>query len=49
MKHADQIVVLERGKVVETGTHEELVKEAGLYERLYSIQFHEPTPGDSAA
>lgn len=35
---ADKIIVLDQGKAVEEGTHEELVKQEGLYEKLYSIQ-----------
>ena len=40
--HADQIVVMERGKVVATGTHQDLVAENPLYERLATLQFKEP-------
>jgi ATP-binding cassette subfamily B protein len=36
---ADVIFVLDRGKVVERGTHAELVREGGLYARLYEQQF----------
>jgi subfamily B ATP-binding cassette protein MsbA len=39
---ADKIVVLDRGRLVETGTHEELVTRGGLYQRLYELQFLEP-------
>lgn len=35
---ADQILVLEDGKLAERGTHKELMKENGLYQRLYHIQ-----------
>lgn len=35
---ADQILVLEDGKLVERGTHKELMKKKGLYQRLYHIQ-----------
>ncbi|MGH4121909.1 MAG: ABC transporter ATP-binding protein [Clostridium sp.] len=35
---ADNIVVLESGKVAEQGTHEELIAKRGLYNRLWSIQ-----------
>ena len=35
---ADQIIVLEDGSLVEQGTHEELMKKKGLYEKLYHIQ-----------
>ncbi|WP_251518521.1 MULTISPECIES: ABC transporter ATP-binding protein [Staphylococcus] len=36
--HADKIVVLENGQIVETGTHQELIDKKGAYEHLYSIQ-----------
>ncbi|MBH4722814.1 SAV1866 family putative multidrug efflux ABC transporter [Staphylococcus aureus] len=36
--HADKIVVIENGNIVETGTHRELIAKQGAYEHLYSIQ-----------
>lgn len=36
--NADKIVVLDDGRVVETGTHEELMAKNGLYQKLYHIQ-----------
>ncbi|HDC8000802.1 TPA: SAV1866 family putative multidrug efflux ABC transporter [Staphylococcus aureus] len=36
--HADKIVVIENGLIVETGTHRELIAKQGAYEHLYSIQ-----------
>ncbi len=39
---ADRIVVLEAGRIVETGTHAELVEVGGLYRKLYDLQFQEP-------
>jgi ATP-binding cassette subfamily B protein len=38
VRHADLIVVLERGRIVEHGTHDELMKRAGLYYYLASQQ-----------
>lgn len=39
IEHADRIVVLQRGAIMETGTHQELLLKDGLYARLYKIQF----------
>ena len=38
LKNADQILVLDRGRIVERGTHEELRKAGGLYQEICSIQ-----------
>jgi ATP-binding cassette, subfamily B, bacterial MsbA len=40
--HADMILVLDRGRVVERGTHEELLGRRGVYHRLHSLQFRAP-------
>ncbi|WP_018248157.1 ABC transporter ATP-binding protein [Orenia marismortui] len=37
---ADKIVVMEKGKIVESGTHEELLTKDGVYKKLYEIQFN---------
>ena len=39
IEHADRIVVLENGKIVENGSHDELLKLDGLYANLHRIQF----------
>ena len=41
VRRADQIVVVERGRIVETGTHAELLARGGAYRRLYELQFAE--------
>ncbi len=38
VRHADQIVVLDRGRIVETGTHDDLVRQAGAYYHLVRNQ-----------
>nr|WP_239582994.1 ABC transporter ATP-binding protein [Bacillus tianshenii] len=39
LKHADEILVLDEGNVVERGTHEELIQINGPYRRIYDIQY----------
>ncbi len=39
VKRADMIVVMERGKIVEQGTHDQLLELGGLYSKLYQVQF----------
>ena len=41
VQRADRVVVLDRGRVVEQGTHSELLAREGLYARLYRGQFRE--------
>ncbi len=38
--HADVIVVLDQGKIVETGTHAALAQRGGVYQKLYELQFN---------
>ncbi|NJM23356.1 MAG: ABC transporter ATP-binding protein [Richelia sp. RM1_1_1] len=40
IQKADQIAVMEQGRVVEVGTHEELLSKGAYYSRLYEMQFH---------
>ncbi len=39
IEHADRIVVMQRGRIAESGSHAELMAREGLYARLYRIQF----------
>ncbi|MBI5460738.1 MAG: type I secretion system permease/ATPase [Gammaproteobacteria bacterium] len=42
VRHADRIVVLERGQVIEQGAHDDLVKHGGQYARLWALQSGDP-------
>ncbi|RKY42373.1 MAG: hypothetical protein DRP85_02970 [Candidatus Makaraimicrobium thalassicum] len=39
IKHADKIVVIDKGRIVDSGSHEELLGRSPLYEKLYQMQF----------
>ncbi len=39
IQRADQILVVQQGRIVERGTHEALLRQSGLYQRLYAAQF----------
>jgi len=45
--NADQILVMDDGRLIETGTHAELQTQDGLYARLSRLQFREPGPQDA--
>ncbi len=40
VQHADNIIVLSRGKIVEQGNHQELLQQKGRYYQLYTLQYH---------
>ncbi|MCJ0824658.1 lipid A export permease/ATP-binding protein MsbA [Luteimonas sp. 50] len=42
IEHADQVLVLDHGRLVEQGTHAELLARGGLYAHLHRMQFREP-------
>ena len=43
VKNADEIAVIEEGRVLEQGTHEQLMANGKVYKKLYDSQFREPT------
>src|SRR5947209_9143933 len=46
---ADVILVMDKGKIVERGTHHELLAQGGLYARLYNEQFSQPVQEEAVA
>src|SRR5205085_4043608 len=42
IRDADKIVVVKDGRIIETGTHQELIDLSGLYASMYRLQFREP-------
>ncbi len=41
IQHADNIIVLQKGKIIEQGNHQELLKQKGYYYNLYRLQFED--------
>ncbi len=46
IRNADMIVVMEKGKITQTGTHEELLETGGTYKMLYELQFADMESSD---
>ena len=44
IQRADQILVLDKGHIVERGRHQELLAKSGIYQRLYHMQFEDQAP-----
>jgi ATP-binding cassette subfamily B protein len=44
IQRADEILVVEQGRIVERGTHHALLERSGLYQRLHAAQFSQPEP-----
>jgi ATP-binding cassette, subfamily B, bacterial len=49
IRRADVIFVVEDGRIVESGKHEELIRSTGLYSQLYALQFREEENAAAAA
>ncbi|GKS10619.1 hypothetical protein YDYSY3_16190 [Paenibacillus chitinolyticus] len=41
VRHCDRICVMDRGRIVETGSHDELMRRGGAYSALWNSQFAE--------
>lgn len=48
IQHADNIIVLHKGKVRESGNHQELLAKRGMYYSLYLLQYQKQEPGEPA-
>ena len=38
IQHADKIMVMHKGRIRESGTHQELLEQGGIYKKLYELQ-----------
>ncbi|AEH63182.1 ABC transporter transmembrane domain-containing protein [Zymomonas mobilis] len=47
VRHADRIIVMDKGKIVEEGSHDQLIQKNGLYARLAQLQFSDQKIADS--
>ncbi|MBF0165328.1 MAG: ABC transporter ATP-binding protein [Magnetococcales bacterium] len=51
IRHVDRIIVLAKGRIIESGTHQELLAHGGLFAQLHALQFQDPSdaPDDPVA
>ena len=42
VQKVDKVIVIDRGRIVQTGAHGSLIQEDGLYRKLYNLQFRDP-------
>jgi ATP-binding cassette, subfamily B, bacterial MsbA len=47
IRKADKIIVMERGKIIQRGTHDELLEKGGTYKKLYDLQFADEISAES--
>ena len=45
IRNADRIIILDKGKIVEEGTHQELLEKGGIYTSIYDLQFRSQESG----
>lgn len=48
VRRADRIVVFDKGRIAQIGTHAELLEQGGIYKRLYDLQFDDSSTDDAA-
>jgi ATP-binding cassette, subfamily B, multidrug efflux pump len=46
IRHVDRIIVLHKGRIVEQGTHDDLLERNGYYKRLYELQYASSAAGE---
>jgi ATP-binding cassette subfamily B protein len=46
LMHADQILVMDKGRITERGTHEELIAKGGTYAKIYELQMQQSDVGE---
>ena len=49
LMHADQIIVMDKGRLAEMGSHEELVEKGGIYAKIYDLQMQQSNVGEEDA